>query len=287
MNLAAFTIQGTPSADPVTGDKLYRARSGEVLALTLESNPAAGVSSVTYELYDQNDPSSPLASKSAREMWPTFLPFNESGTPKVTPAGIQTVVHIPMPAATALPGGGAASWICRCRALTDAGEFVFERGIALNAFPDSFRETVPAERDEFEKVGWNRTLDAQIQNGFPVRRKFKQGATSSVAISFVAGITPTKSRRSIATLHAWASKGGGGDSLWVIRKQFSTDGAGAVTASANAISTVKSAGGTQVSDSDWLPSIEVSTGTIAAKLNQQQAGTYTYDVWLEVTEQPL
>jgi len=42
---------GYPSADPVTGDKIYRARSAEVLALTLESNPAAGVSSVTYELY--------------------------------------------------------------------------------------------------------------------------------------------------------------------------------------------------------------------------------------------
>lgn len=287
MNLAAFTIQGTPSADPVSGDKIYRARSGELLALTLETNPAAGVTSVTYELYDPTNPSSPLASKSAREWAPTFLGFQESGTPVLIPGGIQDVVHIQMPASTALPGSGAASWILRCRALTDSGEFVFERGLALNAFPDSWRETIPAEQDQFANVGWNQTLDAQVQNSFPQRKRFASGATSTVAIVFVAPITPTKSRRAIATMTVWASKSGGGDSFWTVKRKFSTDAAGVVTASSNAIGTTKSSGGTQVADTDWLPSIEVNGSTISAKLNQQQAGTYTYDVWLDVTEQPL
>jgi hypothetical protein len=286
-NLAAFTIQGTPSEDPVSGDRIYRSRSGDTLALTLETNPAAGVTSVTYELYDASDPSSPLASKSAREWWPTALLFTESGATRVTPAGPQDVVHLPMPPGTGLPGGGAASWICRCRALTDSGEIVFERGIALNAFPDSYRETIPGERGEFEAVGWNRTLDAQVQNSFPVRKKFAHGSTVAVGISFVGPIVPTKSRTCIASLNVSAVKSGGGESIWAIKRRFTTDSGGTVAASASAIITSKSTGGTQVADTDWLPSIEVNSGAIAVKLNQQQAGFYLYDAWLEVTEQPL
>lgn len=285
-NLAAFTIQGTPSVDPSTLHRIYAARSSENLALALELNPSPDVLSLTYKLWNPADPETPLASKSAREFGSPLV-FTENSSNVITPADKQSTVHVVMPAEASLPGIGTASWIFRAIAVTASGVHVFDRGVTLNSFPDSFREPVPGEETEFYSKGWEFSWGALVQNSFPFRRTFKKGSSSSIAVTNVCAITPTKSRESIARAKVQGSKNAGGDSIWNLEAMLTTDGSGVVTLNANAKSTLKSSGGTQVADTDFVPSIAVVSNQVVVALNQQQAGTYPYRVWLELLEEPL
>jgi len=288
-NNAAFTITVgssiSPSSDPVTGDRIFRARSGDLLAIQLEKNPATDVQSVTYLLWDPSNQDAPLASRSAREG--AMLTFTESASAQITPDDKQSTVHIQMPVSSSLPGAGTASWVLRAVAVTSNGTEIYDRGLALNAYPDAFREGVPAETFEFFQKGWETTLSSLVQNSFPMRRRYVGGSTSTIAAVNVAGITPTKSRNLIARATVWGKKTSAGDSIWKLETQAVVDSAGTVTASANAVVVTKSSGGTQVADTDFVPSIVAAGGQILVRLNQQQAGTYTYNVWLELLEQPL
>lgn len=285
-NLAAFTIQGTPSSDPVTGDRIYRARSGDLLALQLELNPSPDVISVTYHLYNPLNSNAPLASYSARSFGSPLV-FQENAQLSYSPADKQSAVHVQMPSETALPGGGTASWIFRAVVTTEGGVQVYDRGVALNSFPDSFREPIPGERSEFFALGWDAIFGNAIANSFPVRCKFKKGTSNAVATTNVCAITPTKSREAIIIAMIQGSKGGGGDSIWNLQSMITTDGAGVVTLNANANSTTKTTGGSQVADTDFLPSIAIVANQVVVALNQQQAGSYPYRVWLEILEEPL
>lgn len=284
-NLAAFTIQGTPSSDPTTGDRIYRARSGENLAIALEQNPSPLVNAVTFQLYDPSNSNSPQASFSARAFGSPLV-FTENSSRSYSPADKQSTVHVQMPASTSLPGGGAGSWILRSLAITPDGLVVFDRGIALNCFPDSFREPVPAERSEFYGLGWDSQFGSAVANSFPIRSKFKTGVSTTLVTTNVCAITPTKSRRGFANTHVWAKKTAAGDSLWQLSRQFSVDGAGVITLSTNALIIGKS-GGTVVADADFVPAIAVVSNQLVVALTQGGAGTYTYDVFFEVMEQPL
>jgi hypothetical protein len=285
-NPAAFKIQGTPSADPTTGDRIYRARSGENLAIQLEQNPASDVLSVTYQLYDPTNSNAPLASLSARGFGSPLI-FTENSGLSYTPQDKQAVVHVQMPSAGSLPGAGTASWVVRAVAVTASGSFVFDRGVALNSFPESFREVVPAERSEFYALGYERTFGAQVANAFPIQRKFVKGSSNSIVVTNVCAITPTPNREAIAIARVQGSKSGAGDSIWKLESMVSTDDAGVVTLNANANVSSKSAGGTQVADTDFVPTIAVVANQVVVALNQQQAGTYPYRVWLELLEEPL
>lgn len=144
-NLAKFKINGTASADPVTGDKGYQTTALATLTLTLEQVPSAALS-VTYYVYSSTDESSPLASKSA-----PALTFTASGTYMDTPASPNGTVELVMPATA------AHSWNVRCVASTADGSDEYVRQVCIPytlGVTDIFK-TVPEETDEFYARGWS------------------------------------------------------------------------------------------------------------------------------------
>lgn len=155
-NPAKFTIQGTPSANPTTGDRGYFADPDENLAITLEQNPASEVLSVTYFVFDANNPDGPQASRSAREWLPSKLVFVESDLTSITPDGKNDTVHIHIPPSS-LPDG-PATWAIDAIVSTPAGQFKYTRAITLANAGDELREILPAEKQEFYAKGWTETL---------------------------------------------------------------------------------------------------------------------------------
>lgn len=144
-NLAKFTINGSPSVDPVTGDKGYQTTALATLTLTLEQVPSAALS-VTYYVYSSTDESSPLASKDA-----PALTFTASGTYMDTPASPNGTVELVMPATA------AHSWNVRCVAATADGSDEYVRQVCIPytlGVTDIFK-TVPEETDEFYARGWS------------------------------------------------------------------------------------------------------------------------------------
>ena len=147
-NVAAFTIEGTPSEDPVTGNRGYTAVNSQVLDVTLEQNPSS-VISITYEVFDSADAGSPVASKSA-----PAITWTSNGLARVTPAnknGTETI---------ALPAAAAHSYIIRATASTDEGPVVFERLVSI--FSGSLRKTVPAESQQFSQRAWSDALNDMV-----------------------------------------------------------------------------------------------------------------------------
>jgi hypothetical protein len=144
-NLAKFTINASPSVDPVTGDKGYQTTALATLTLTLEQVPSAALS-VTYYVYSSTDESSPLASKDSPS-----LTFTASGTYMDSPASPNGTVELVMPATA------AHSWNVRCVAATADGSDEYVRQICIPytlGVTDIFK-TVPEETDEFYARGWS------------------------------------------------------------------------------------------------------------------------------------
>jgi hypothetical protein len=148
INEAKFTINGTPSTDPVTGDPGFNATASQTLTLTAEQNPS-GALSLLYEVYDPNDSQSPLASKDA-----TLLTFVGSGTASQTVANPNDSITI------VTASSGVHSWIIRCTASTPTGPQTFERMVSMRtATAPAIRKPVSAETGQYEARELNDTLD--------------------------------------------------------------------------------------------------------------------------------
>ncbi len=142
---AKFTISGTPSADPATGDRRYQATAGEVLTLTLEASPSS-VLRATYSVYDPTVPDSPLASMDA-----PLLTFVGSGTSSDSPAAPNGSVTI------AMPGAAAHSYNIRCIVATAAGqqEFVRQAAVPFTLGIYDIAKTTPEETTEYFARTWS------------------------------------------------------------------------------------------------------------------------------------
>ena len=156
---ARFTIEGTPSEDPVTGDRVYVATNAQTLDVTLEQNPSV-VISARFELLDPTDGEAPLASKGA-----PLVTWIENGDASITlgpvPYGINDTVTVLMPAS------GIESYIIRCTVST-AGDGtpasqvqVFDRLVTIfsTTTTPAIRKTVPNETTEARARGWSDSIN--------------------------------------------------------------------------------------------------------------------------------
>ena len=168
INQARFKISGTPSVDPVTGDREYSAVLSETLTCTLEANPSLALSA-TFEIFDANDPESPFASKDA-----PLRTWNENGLPAITvgqvPLGINDDVTIDMPAAVRPPLPNIHSYVIRCTVSTpgdgspESQVQVFERQVLIfgvNTDP-VLRKTVPGETTQARVRAWSDSFNDLI-----------------------------------------------------------------------------------------------------------------------------
>lgn len=161
MSQAAFTINGTPSVDPTTGDRVYVATNLEQLVCTLEVNPTS-VLSVRFELYDPNDLASPLASKDA-----PLRTWNENGAASYLLPDVNGDATVDMPAIPALPATGMMSYFIRCTVATagdgspNSQQQVFERLVVIKSvgLTVPIRKTVPGETTEGYARGWSDALN--------------------------------------------------------------------------------------------------------------------------------
>lgn len=164
-NQAAFTIEGTPSADPTTGDREYTALNSQTLTCTLETNPSQALRA-TFEVFDPANLESPLASKDA-----PLTTWNENAaasiTVGVTPYGINAPVTIDMPPIPGGPATGIVSYIIRCTVATagdgspGSQEQVYERMVLVygTTTTPAMRKTVPGESTEARARAWSDALN--------------------------------------------------------------------------------------------------------------------------------
>ena len=141
-NIARFSISGSPSEDPTTGDRGYDVLAGATIALTLERNPAP-VLSVTFSLPNPADEDAPVSS--INEVQQVFV---ENSQPLILLAGPNDTVHIVVNAATEL-----SSYVIRCTVVDDVGTHIYERIISVREA--GLRMTVPAERQQYSSSGWS------------------------------------------------------------------------------------------------------------------------------------
>ncbi len=146
INRARFTINGTPSEDPSTGKRGFDATASQVLTITLEQNPAR-VLTAKYELPNAADNEAPAVS-----LYSTPQVFTEGGLSSVLVTDPNATVHITVNPATTI-----SSYVLRCTTTDDQGTHVFERMIAVKE--NDLRMTVPAERQEYEPLGWSNALN--------------------------------------------------------------------------------------------------------------------------------
>lgn len=155
-NKARFTIDGSAASDPSTGDRGYDATNGQVLDVTLESS--VGVTSVTYYVFDPNDPESPQKSAGAPN-----LTWGGSGTASETETPASGTAQITMPAA------GAHSYLIRAVAkVAGEADHVYDRLVVIRTAA-GLRKTIPGETTEYEARGWsdsyNEYADALVGGG--------------------------------------------------------------------------------------------------------------------------
>jgi hypothetical protein len=152
VNQARFTIDATPSEDPVTGDPGYIAAFNQTLDFTLETSPSSALS-VTYSVFDAADTSSPLSSYGA-----TALTFVGSGTAS------ETLVNPNGTAQIIMPAFGVASYIVRCSVCMSDATHIYERLVVLEAgTTPALRKTVPAETDQYYKRGWSDEQNKMVE----------------------------------------------------------------------------------------------------------------------------
>lgn len=292
-NAARFKINGTASAD-ANGNRIYRAHGGDVLTFTLEDNPSPAVS-VTYDIWDPANTASPAASYTAINRETIFGVGVRLGNGlfSQTLSGVNGNVTMTMPTAFRYqPGGdisfplaGPASWIVRCTATLASGRSdIFERGVAVMAYPDGYREPVFGERDQFFARGWGDSpLGAQISNSFPQLSVYDEGTLNSVAHSTVT-IFPSNSlvRHLIIMAEVYAVKNAGAvQALWGLRRVCKFDGGGG-TLSVNAGG--QTLDGT-VNPAEFEPTIVLAGGNPTIRLDQKVGGmTFDWKCWLTVME---
>ncbi len=167
-NQAAFTINGTPSSDPVTGDRQFTATNGQLLSCTLEANPGL-VLSAKFEVFDPADAESPLASKAA-----PLRTWNENTLPAITlgppPLGVNDTVTITMPAAAALPTSSIHAYLIRCTVSTPGDGSpgsqvqVFERLVLIfgTLTTPVLRKTIPGESTQARARAWSDSINDAI-----------------------------------------------------------------------------------------------------------------------------
>ena len=162
---AFFTINESPSTDPVTGDQVYIALNSELLSVTLEQNPSVALSA-RFEVFDADNSSSPVASKAA-----PLITWNENGQPAIVlgpvPNGINDTIKINMPAPVEPPASSIHSYLIRCTVQT-AGDGspasqvqVFERLVIIlstSTFPP-VRKTVPGESTQARVRAWSDAIN--------------------------------------------------------------------------------------------------------------------------------
>ncbi len=164
-NQAAFTIDGTPSADPTTGDRQFTATHGQTLTVRLEVNPSLALSAV-FEVFDPADLESPFASKAA-----PLLTWTENSLPAITlgtiPFGINDPITIDMPAAVVLPAVNIHSYVIRCTVATpgdgspESQTQVFERMVLIFSLVNTpnVRKTVPGETTQARARAWSDSIN--------------------------------------------------------------------------------------------------------------------------------
>lgn len=145
-NLARFTINGTPSEDS-NGKRGYDAGAGENLAITLEANPALGVLTITFDVYDSTKATSPLNS-----LYSSALTFVENGAKSYSSSATNTTVHITVP-----PTADISSYTIRATAATATGAQIFERLLCVRK--NGLRMTVPSESLQYAQRGWSDALN--------------------------------------------------------------------------------------------------------------------------------
>jgi hypothetical protein len=177
-NLARFLINASPSSA-----RGFDGTNGQALTFALEAVTSL-VTRWRLEVYDADDPTSPLASKSAPELTLVGASSGQS-VESSTPAGSITC---------SLPGSGAHSWIVRSRVNGGNGpdgapheDYVFERIISIRS--GGRRKIVGTEATQYSPRGWadeqNDMVEAGIGGG---------GGGSEASIN--ANLT--------ATTHNWA-----------------------------------------------------------------------------------
>lgn len=144
LNRARFTIDGSPSEDPTTGDRGFDVTPGQTLDITLELNPAR-VLSVKFLLPDPNNTDENAPVSSINETQQVFVENSDTTIELSSP---NDVVHIVVNAATEL-----SSYVIRCEVVDDTGLHVFERIISVRVA--DLRMTVPAERQQYNSAGWS------------------------------------------------------------------------------------------------------------------------------------
>lgn len=146
-NLARFKINGTASSPGG-----FDTTAGQTLTLQLEALSSA-TRRVSFQVYDPNDETSPLASKAA----PLLTLLGATSGSRVDAATPGASVTVTMPVT------GAHSWIVRCYVndgLDDkerpSSDYVFERIISIRG--GGRRKIIASEGTQYSKGGW---ADAQ------------------------------------------------------------------------------------------------------------------------------
>lgn len=146
LNLARFKINGTPAEDS-NGKRGYDATASQVLTCTLERVPATGVLTVTYQVFDPADPTSPLASKDAtQQLW------DSNSQPSITSDSVNDDFDLTVDAATILD-----SFIIRCTAVTATASHIWERMVSVRQ--SGLRMTTPTETQQYGQRGWSDAMN--------------------------------------------------------------------------------------------------------------------------------
>jgi hypothetical protein len=192
-NAAKFTINGTPSTDPTTGDRGFLATSGQTLTLQVETQPSPALSAL-FEVYSSADSSSPLASKDA-----PLITFSVSGTYQELLSDTSSTASI------TLPGSGYHSYNIRCTVSLDDGYEVFERiaYIPKTVTTPDVRKTIPAETNQARARGWSDDLNdivEALQVGAGTGDVVGPSGATDTAISLFDGVTGKLIKNSVVTV---------------------------------------------------------------------------------------
>lgn len=205
-NLARFKITGSVGGESPSTDRGYDAVHGEDLTFNLEA-PSAVINRVTYQVFDDADPDSPLSSKDA----PELLLDNGVATGQSVDATAPTAdVDTTMPAAP-----DVHSWIVRClvngginpRTGQPDGDYVFERLVTIRTTAGT-RKVIAAEGTQYSAAGWADAQNEQIDAA---------GAYPSVPLD------PGDDDR------VWTASGGAAD--WALIANANVDAAAAIAGS--------------------------------------------------------
>jgi hypothetical protein len=171
VNEAKFTIDGSPSTDPATGDPKYVATNSQTLDCTLETSPSSALA-VAYEVFDPTDSTSPLASYQA-----TNLTWVASGLPRQELSNPNGTAQVIMPAT------GVHSYMIRCTVTLPDRTDIFERIVAIEdtLFTPAIRKTIPAEVEEYYARGYSDELNKMVGAMGAIGTAFGAAGTSQGA----------------------------------------------------------------------------------------------------------